>query len=134
MVMRELVRILYDEFWNEINLERAETLLHPEVTFRGSVGVGASGRQAVSDYVLMITSALSDYRCEVELLIAEETTAAARVRFSGLHTGEFLGFLPTGRRVEWKGAAFFSSDQEQLRDIWVLGDVERLRSQLGSGV
>lgn len=132
MAVRELVRIFYEQFWNEVDLDLADEILHPEVTFRGSVGVGARGRHQVCDYVLMVTGALSGYRCDVESLIADGERAAAKVRFSGVHMGEFLGHSPTGRRVEWVGAAFFTADESTLRDIWVLGDLESLRSQLGS--
>lgn len=81
-----------------------------------------------------ITSALSDYRCDIDSLLIDGDRAAAKVRFSGVHVGEFLGFPPTGRRVEWVGAAFFVGDENKLRDIWVLGDIESLRAQLRSGV
>ena len=128
--IRELVQIFYEKFWNEIDLARADEILHSDVTFRGSVGVGASGRQEVRDYVVMVTNALSDYRCVVESLVVEGDRAVAKVRFSGHHTGEFLGYPPTGREVEWIGAAFFSAEENMLRDIWVLGDLETLRSQL----
>ena len=130
MQVEELVRLFYDRFWNEIDLEVADEILHPDVMFRGSVGVGARGRSEVCAYVQMITTALSGYRCDVELLIADGDSAAAKVRFSGLHTGDFLGYAPTGRCVEWIGAAFFTAEESQLRDIWVLGDLETLRDQL----
>ena len=133
MAIHGLVQLFYDKFWNEIDLGTADEILHPDVTFRGSVGVGARGRREVCDYVLMVTTALSDYRCDVESLIADGDNAAAKVRFSGIHSGNFLGQPPTGRRVEWIGAAFFTADENKLRDIWVLGDLESLRSQLRSG-
>lgn len=132
MTVRELVQLFYEKFWNEVDLGLVAEILHSDVTFRGSVGVGASGREEVCDYVRMVTTALSDYRCDVEQLIVEGTSAAASVRFSGVHTGDFLGFPPTGRRVEWVGAAFFVGHENRLRDIWVLGDLESLRAQLKS--
>ena len=132
MAVGKLVELFYEKLWNEIDFGVADEILHPDVTFRGSVGVGATGRQEVCDYVRMVTTALSSYRCEVESLIAEGDRAAAKVRFSGLHVGDFLRFPPTGRRVEWIGAAFFVGDENKLRDIWVLGDLESLRAQLGS--
>lgn len=133
MSVRELVQLFYEKFWNEIDFGMADEILHPDVTFRGSVGIGATGRQEVCDYVRMVTTALSGYRCDVVSLITEGGNAAARVRFSGLHVGEFLGFPPTGRHVEWTGAAFFVGEENMLFDIWVLGDLELLRTQLGSG-
>jgi predicted ester cyclase len=86
----------------------------------------------VCDYVRMVTTALSEYRCDLESLIAEGDSAAAKVRFSGIQVGDFLGHPPTGRRIEWVGAAFFTADDNKLRDIWVLGDLDSLRAQLGT--
>ena len=132
MEIRDLVDLFYERFWNQIDLPIADEILHPEVTFRGSVGVGARGRNEVCDYVRMVTTALSEYRCDLESLIAEGDSAAAKVRFSGIQVGDFLGHPPTGRRIEWVGAAFFTADDNKLRDIWVLGDLDSLRAQLGT--
>lgn len=130
MPVRELVERFYDQLWNQVDLTIAEEILHADVSFRGSIGVGAVGRVEVCNYVTMVTTALERYRCDIEMLIAEDALASARVRFSGVHTGNFLGYPPTGRRVEWMGAAFFVEDQNVLRDIWVLGDLASLRTQL----
>jgi predicted ester cyclase len=130
--VRDLVGRFYDELWNQVRLEVAPEILHPEVSFRGSVGVGASGPSQVCEYVTMITTALAGYRCDVVELVAEDVRVAAKVRFSGVHEGIFLGFAPTGRRVEWTGAAFFAADRGLLRDIWVLGDLDALRGQLAA--
>jgi predicted ester cyclase len=132
MTVDELVQVFYGRLWNQIELSVADKILHPEVVFRGSVGVGASGPTGICDYVRMVTTALSDYRCDVETLVVDGSNAAARVRFSGVHRGEFLGYAPTGRRVEWIGAAFFVEEDGVLRDIWVLGDLTSLRAQLAS--
>lgn len=130
MAIRGLVQLFYEKLWNDIDFEIADEILHPDVTFRGSLGAVAEGRREVCEYVRVVTAALSGYRCDVESLIAEGHRAAAKVRFSGLHVGEFLGHRPTGHHVEWVGAAFFASEEDKLRDIWVLGDLESLKTQL----
>ena len=89
MAVREMVFLFYEKLWNEIDFEIADEILHPNVTFRGSVGGGATGHHEVCDYVRMVTTALSGYRCDIESLIAEENHVAAKVRFSGLHVGGF---------------------------------------------
>lgn len=130
MPVRPLVESFYGQLWNRVDLAIASEILHPDVSFRGSVGLAAVGRAEVCNYVTMVTTALADYSCDVEALIAEGPSAAAKVRFSGLHRGDFLGYPPTGRRIEWMGAAFFVAEEDMLRDIWVLGDVANLRIQL----
>lgn len=132
MSVRDLVGIFYQRLWNERDLAIAPAILHPDISFRGSVGSAVQGREAVCSYVDMVTTALSGYRCDVQTLVVEGERAAAKVLFSGLHIGEFLGYAPTGARVEWIGSAFFTAEGGLLTDIWVLGDVVSLRAQLES--
>ena len=57
--------------------------------------------------------------------------AAARLLYSGTHTGTLLGMPATGRRFEYAGAAFFTASDGLLTSAWVLGDLDALRRQLG---
>ena len=128
--MRRLVERFYHELWNQVDLDCAREILHPDVDFRGSVGLHAKGRDAVCKYVSMVTTSLANYRCDIKTLIVDKNEAAARLRFSGMHVGPFLGYQPTRRQIEWQGAAFFTAQDGLLATIWVLGDLETLRSQL----
>ena len=130
--MRHLVERFYADLWNRVDLDCADEILHRDVDFRGSVGLHAHGRAAVCEYVSMVTTALADYRCEIQTLIVEQEQAAARMRFCGVHVGPLLGYHPSGRRVEWQGAAFFTARDGLLDTIWVLGDLDTLRGQLGA--
>jgi predicted ester cyclase len=125
------VHRFYDELWTGPDLSLVGSLLHPDVTFRGSLGDTLVGHDAFAGYVRRVTDALGDYRCEVVDLVASADKVAARMRFSGLHRGVLLGAPPTGARVSWAGAAFFTFSGELIRDLWVLGDLASLRSQLG---
>jgi len=48
------------------------------------------------------------------------------MRFSGIHRGDFFGYPPTGKPVEWAGSALFAFSGDQVADLWVLGDVHGL--------
>lgn len=128
--MRDLVERFYADLWNKVDLDCADEILHHDVDFRGSVGLHACGRDAVCSYVSMVTMALADYRCEIQTLIVQDEQAAAHMWFSGVHIGPFLGYQPSGHRVEWQGAAFFTARDGLLDTIWVLGDLDTLRGQL----
>jgi predicted ester cyclase len=73
----------------------------------------------------------ADFRNEVVELVCDGQRAAARLRYSGTHTGVFLGLPATQRRFEYAGAAFFTADSHWLTSAWVLGDLDGLRRQLG---
>jgi len=63
------------------------------------------------------------------MVVAEER-AAARLEYTGTHTGTLLGHTATGRRFAYAGAAFFTASANRLTDAWVLGDVTTLTAQL----
>ena len=65
-------------------------------------------------------------------MIAEGNQAFARLRFSGMHRAEFFGYQPTGKRVEWAGAAVFTFAGEKISALWVLGDIHGLLQQLAN--
>ena len=52
------------------------------------------------------------------------------MRFSGRHTAPFRGYEPTGKLVQWLGAALFRFEGDRIADVWVLGDLVRLDALL----
>jgi predicted ester cyclase len=131
MNLRDAVGSFYADVWNRGDLEPVPALLGADISFRGSLGAERKGHEEFIAYVQMVRGALSDYRCEILDLVVEPPRAFARMRFSGLHTGTFLGFAATGHRVEWMGAALFTAASDgRIADLWVLGDLLALREQL----
>lgn len=124
------VRRFYDDIWNRVDLAAIPDVLAPDVAFRGSLGPVLTGPEEFAGYVREVTTALDDYRCEIESLVAEADRAAARMTFSGVHRGRLLDVPATGRRVSWAGAAFFTFADRRIADVWVLGDLDSLRRQL----
>ena len=111
-------------FWNTLETAAIPELLDPDFTFRGSLGSTMTGYAAFADYVGMVTGALGDYRCTILELVWEDDRAFARMQFEGIHRGLFQGFAPTGRPVDWSGAALFMLKAGKIADSWVQGDVQ----------
>jgi predicted ester cyclase len=126
-----LVERFYHDVWMRADESAAHDILEPELVFRGSLGVERRGVDGFLDYVRAVHGALADYTCTIEDLVTAPGRAAARVRFAGRHRGPLLGVPATGRRVAWTGAAFFTLGDRRIRRIWVLGDLDALKAQLG---
>jgi steroid delta-isomerase-like uncharacterized protein len=126
-----LVQRFYAELWNRADLSVAQEILHPQLTFRGSLAAMACGRDGFLDYLRQVHAALADYRCTIDDLVATSDRAAARMTFTGIHRALFFGVPATGRRITWSGAAFFIIAERVIHKIWVLGDVDSIRQQLG---
>lgn len=130
MRRRAIVRAFYEEIWNRHDKSKIAELLHEDFSFRGSLGQVARGHAGFAAYVDFVHAALGEYHCEIQEMISEGDKAFARLLFSGIHRAEFFGYQPTGRRVEWVGAAVFTFAGEKVSDLWVLGDVHGLLQQL----
>ena len=128
----ELVQIFYDRIWNAGDTAATEELLTADFRFRGSLGPEMRGRDAFCDYVRAVRSALQGYRCDILECVREGPKAFAKMRFSGIHVGAFRGFPPTGKPVEWLGAALFRTQESRIAELWVLGDLISLDAILKS--
>jgi predicted ester cyclase len=126
----KLVEAFYDRIWNQGDLEAAEQLLASDFAFRGSLGAELRGIPAFTDYVRSVRLPLADYRCEILECVAEGNRAFAKMRFGGRHVGMFRGYQPTGKQIQWLGAALFRFDRNAIAELWVLGDVAGLEAML----
>lgn len=125
-----MVREFYDKLWNRWDDAAVDVLLSEDFTFRGSLGTHTLGRDAWRSYRDGIRAGSGDFSNEIVTLVAHGDRAAARLRYTGTHTGQLAGLPPTGRRFTYAGAAFFEARAGQLISAWVLGDLTALREEL----
>jgi steroid delta-isomerase-like uncharacterized protein len=131
-VTRQLVKSFIAEIWNRGNIELISTLCSPSLRFNGHVGMDKVGHEGFARMVTTVRDALTDYHCEVHSMVVEKNKAFCRLKFTGKHTGTLLGYPPTGRAVQWVGAAEFTCKNGRILKVWELGDVKSLQNQLSS--
>lgn len=127
-----LVERFYRDLWNRQDEDVAFRILHPAFRFRASLGPERRGPDGFLAYARSVHAALTDFTCVIDHLVATETEAAARMTFHGIHSGRFFDIDATGRRIEWRGGAFFTTDGRRITELWVLGDVDAVKRQLGA--
>jgi len=125
-----LVHRFYDVLWNTWDDGAVATTLHPDLRFRGSLGQETVGLDQWRAYRDGVRRGSSDFHNAVVDLVADAGRADARLVWSGTHDGPLLGIDGTGRRFSYDGAAFFTSRDGLLAEIWVVGDLAGLRDQL----
>lgn len=130
MTIEDLVGRFYADLWNRWDDAAVDEVLAEDFSFRGSMGTETRGRDGWRAYRDAIRAGSPDFRNEVTDLVASGDRAAARLTYTGHHTGPLAGIAATGRRFEYAGAAFFSSREGWLTAAWVLGDLDGLRRQL----
>lgn len=130
MSTHSLVSAFYGRVWNAGERGALDDLVTDDFHFQGSLGAPVIGRDAFWGMVSFVRGALSDYHCTIVDCVTEEGKAFARMRFAGTHTGPFRGVEPTGRRVEWQGAALFEFAGDRISALWVLSDTAALDAAL----
>jgi predicted ester cyclase len=128
--MDDLIRRFYEDLWNRWDDAAVDDLLSEGFIFRGSLGTDTVGRDGWRAYRDVVRAGANDFHNEVITLVVDGPTAAARLWYTGTHSGKLAGLEPTGRRFSYAGAAFFTADGQRLTSAWVLGDLAGLRAQL----
>lgn len=129
---RALVERFYAEVWNRRDDAAARSILHPDFRFHASLGPERIGPAGFLEYRRAVCEALDEFTCVIEELVEADQRAAARMRFFGVHQGALFGVAATGRRLEWSGGAFFATDGARITRLWVLGDIDAVKRQLGA--
>lgn len=76
---------------------------------------------------------LPDVTQTVEFLLVDGDRAAARVRFTGTHTGRFAGVPPTGRPLSVPAHMFLRVEDGQIAEEWTESNQVEWMRQLGVG-
>jgi predicted ester cyclase len=79
-----------------------------------------------------LLTAFPDMHMDVEDLVGSGDKTVARVRATATHQGEFMGVLPTGKRVEVELIDIMRLDDAGLVcEHWGVADMLALMQQLG---
>lgn len=82
-------------------------------------------------HVEAFESAFPHYSVEAEDMISEKDEVAVRARFRGVHTGEWMGVAPTGRKVDVPFQIIYHVSKGKIDQHWMAVDQTYLLSQLG---
>jgi steroid delta-isomerase-like uncharacterized protein len=114
---KEIVRAFLDELFNKQRLELIDEFLASDYALYHPGATAPLDRAAFPVFVAGFPAGFSDFRIELESIIAEGDEVATRFILSGTHRGEFMGVQPTGKKVELAGEAFY-----RLRDGKIVED------------
>ena len=129
-IEKSLVEAFYFEVWNKKNFQKAKEILAENFLFRDSLGDSKKGIDGFWSYVESVHNSLSNYECIIEELVISDKQIAAKMIFKGIHKNIFFGKEPTNKVIQWNGAAFFKFSENKISELWVLGDVDSIKTQL----
>lgn len=131
-ITRTLVKKFIADIWNRGEIDLIPDVCSPNLRLNGNTGFDRIGHDGLARMVATIRDALDDYHCEIHSMVVEHNKAFCRLRFTGKHTGQLLGYAPTHKTVAWMGATEFTCQNGKILKVWELGDVKSLEEQLQS--
>jgi predicted ester cyclase len=116
---KALMRRIYEEMWNRKNPAAADELF--------------AAPEGVKRFVSHFLESFPDLQHTVEEMIAEGDQVAVRFSAQGTHSGQWLDFFPTGRRIHYTGVTLARISGEQISEHYTWWDQAALIEQIEGG-
>ena len=126
---KAIARRFFEAF--EANDQAAfDELLSPDLVAHTHAS-GPVNREAMLQGISAFNAAFSELHFTMEDLIAEEDRVATRETVRAIHTGDFQGLSPTGKRIAISGMTVERIRDGKIVERWVNVDYMGLMQQLG---
>ena len=118
---------------NDHRIEDIGEFFSENFRWMGNFGCGTkSGLKEFQDnWQKPFQEAFSNKVCIDEARLFMGEWAAAFGRQEAIHTGEFMGIKPTGKKVEIRYMDFWKVSEGKIKDNWVMVDFPFVMKQLG---
>jgi steroid delta-isomerase-like uncharacterized protein len=133
-----VVRRHFDEVLNQGRLDvipelyTTDYVLDAPVRSDGTTAAQGTtlGQAGLAERVTLFRTAFPDIHFGVDTMVAEGDQVAVRYRFRGTHRGRFLGFEPTGHRIDVAGMLIATLVDGRIDAAWSVFDSAQLLQQL----
>jgi predicted ester cyclase len=92
----------------------------------------SNGRNGPSGFVAAaanIHGAYSDFKIELQALVASDDLIVAQWHETGIHTGQFFNLKPTNKPFESTGLNMYRVSDGKIVDSWISVDPRTIRAQ-----
>jgi len=91
----------------------------------------APGVEGIKEYWRSLNESFPDFKLDVDVFDANDDYVFFAYRLSGTHTGEYLGYAPTGRRFEVRSLQISKFEDGKCVERWGATDILGILTQLG---
>ena len=132
---QEVIESMVDGL-NDHRIEDIGEFFSKNFRWMGNFGCGTkSGLKEFQDnWQKPFQEAFSNKVCIDEARLFMGEWAAAFGKQEAIHTGEFMGIKPTGKKVEIRYMDFWKVSEGKIKDNWVMVDFPFVMKQLGVDV
>jgi predicted SnoaL-like aldol condensation-catalyzing enzyme len=126
-----IVREFYAEVFRKRNLAAVDRFMHDDYIQHNPDT--AQGKIGFVEFHVGFFSAVPDFCATINQIVAEGDLVFVYNTITGTHTGEgFLGYPPTGNRIEFDTVDMFRLRDGKLCEHWDVADTRALFTQMGA--
>ena len=125
----------FEEVWNQKNEKAIDEMLAEDGIAHGlksSDGETIRGAEKYKELFRGFQQAFPDIKITVEDTVTEGDKIAARCRVTATHTGEGIGFAPSGQPVEFTGMTIVRIENDKIVEAWNEFDFMKMFTQCGA--
>ena len=113
---KRLYREFIEEVWKKRQPSAVDRYLAPNfIEHNTNIPPGHEGRK---QFVTAVQAGFSDYRGEIEQVVAEGDMMVTRTLWTGTQDGPLLGQPPSDRKLSFRTADFFRIENGKLAEYW----------------
>ena len=128
---KALVNRLFDEVFNQGNMDVIDEIVAPKFLHYMSVEVDIDSSEGYKELIGMFRTAFPDFNVTVEDMVAEGDMVTTRLTYTGTHKGNLRDISPTGAEVTFTGICTFKISDGKIVEGRTEYDVLGLMLQLG---
>jgi predicted ester cyclase len=130
---KAIARRWSDEIWGKGNVSALDELMAANFSWLNAPPGMAPDLNSFKQYVASLSS-FANMSCTIEDMIAEGDKVAVRWTWSGRHTGDYMGMVPTGKQVTMDGVSIIRIASGKIVEEWDQQDNLSFMEQLGAKI
>jgi predicted SnoaL-like aldol condensation-catalyzing enzyme len=128
---KKVVKEFYEEVFRKRNLNVVDRFMHDDYIQHNPDA--AQGMAGFIEFHIGFFAAIPDFCATINEIVAEGDLVYVYNTITGTHTGEgFLGYPPTGNRVNFNAVDMFRLRDGKLCEHWDVADTRALFTQVGA--
>jgi predicted ester cyclase len=128
---KEVVRREIEEVWAKRNLMVIDDLYDSNFVNHSPFPYTPPNREGIKQGIKNLLNAFPDIELTIDDLIAENDKVVERVTAIGTHKGEYMGIIPTNKRINLPVITINRFADDKIVERWSLIDSLAMLQQLG---
>jgi steroid delta-isomerase-like uncharacterized protein len=126
-----LVRKFFEVGPSRGDIVAADALLAPDFSLHVPLPVSGPGIEAINTVITACRAAFGGLNVTIDDMMEDGDKVTCRFTAHGVHTGEFMGIPPTGRKITMTGIEIFRIENGKIVELWGEANLMGLAQQLG---